>query len=487
MNEWVGVWLKPMNWRVGGVFVRDGKARVFAGVAATALLWLYLYAGQGAGVLPIATDGGLLLRICVPIGLISAFVVLLLNPRLLCGGWIRKAVSAGLVIVLLATQFCVFMIDSSSLPKAFYYGAFLLRGVVVAFVYAQMAPLLFKMSSIHAAISLTGAMAAAGVASFAFGYMPPDIVDAVLCGCLVAALLLFLLVPIEDEPRFDTRAMFRDFEETRPLFCELFFLSVIYGFFVMFATIVASRGFMAPVLMIWSYFVPSAVLLLMVIALRKRVDFLTVRWIVIPLVTVVLVPMLVLDVSGWIVCLAVILALFQVIESSSALGLAEVAREHDLPPVASVALLRVFGTAGLLLGRVVSMGVFSNADDIAAIAAPIIAALTVMLILWRSLVSNGINEVPFKVSPAQEASRLSDDAGREESFERRCSTLAEGYGLSSREAEVFALLAKGRTAEHIGKQLYVSENTVRSHIQRIYRKMGVHSRQELLDAVDGSD
>ena len=31
----------------------------------------------------------------------------------------------------------------------------------------------------------------------------------------------------------------------------------------------------------------------------------------------------------------------------------------------------------------------------------------------------------------------------------------------------------------------LSENTVRSHVRRIYNKLGVHSKQELLDLVEG--
>lgn len=49
-------------------------------------------------------------------------------------------------------------------------------------------------------------------------------------------------------------------------------------------------------------------------------------------------------------------------------------------------------------------------------------------------------------------------------------------GLSDREVEVLTKLDGGETARQIGAELYVSHETVRSHLKRIYRKLGVHDR-----------
>jgi DNA-binding NarL/FixJ family response regulator len=49
-------------------------------------------------------------------------------------------------------------------------------------------------------------------------------------------------------------------------------------------------------------------------------------------------------------------------------------------------------------------------------------------------------------------------------------------GLTSREVEVLALLASGRTNKQIGRQLFVSPRTVGHHIQHIYRKLDVSTR-----------
>ncbi|MEG0324307.1 MAG: helix-turn-helix transcriptional regulator, partial [Raoultibacter sp.] len=58
------------------------------------------------------------------------------------------------------------------------------------------------------------------------------------------------------------------------------------------------------------------------------------------------------------------------------------------------------------------------------------------------------------------------------------------YGLSARETEVFELLAKGRNRVFISKALFISDNTTRTHMKNIYRKLDVHSQQELIDLLE---
>ncbi|GAA1784787.1 response regulator [Agromyces lapidis] len=53
---------------------------------------------------------------------------------------------------------------------------------------------------------------------------------------------------------------------------------------------------------------------------------------------------------------------------------------------------------------------------------------------------------------------------------------ASGERLTVREAEVLALVAEGRTNREIGKTLFLSEATVKSHLVHIFTKLGVGSR-----------
>lgn len=69
-------------------------------------------------------------------------------------------------------------------------------------------------------------------------------------------------------------------------------------------------------------------------------------------------------------------------------------------------------------------------------------------------------------------------------FRRQCEHLAKRSSVSNREMEVLMLVAKGRSASRIANDLSVSLATVNSHIHHIYQKLGIHSRQELIDLIE---
>jgi len=52
-------------------------------------------------------------------------------------------------------------------------------------------------------------------------------------------------------------------------------------------------------------------------------------------------------------------------------------------------------------------------------------------------------------------------------------------GLTETESRVAALVARGRTNREIASAMFVTENTVQTHVRHIFRKLGVRSRTEL--------
>ena len=58
--------------------------------------------------------------------------------------------------------------------------------------------------------------------------------------------------------------------------------------------------------------------------------------------------------------------------------------------------------------------------------------------------------------------------------------------LTERERQIVALLLKGRTYKLIAAELYLSENTVKTHVKNIYAKLNVSSRAELFNKFDPS-
>jgi DNA-binding NarL/FixJ family response regulator len=58
-------------------------------------------------------------------------------------------------------------------------------------------------------------------------------------------------------------------------------------------------------------------------------------------------------------------------------------------------------------------------------------------------------------------------------------TLQARFKLSRRELEVTHYLSRGLSDNEIGERLYISRQTVHTHIKNIYRKLGAKSRVEL--------
>ncbi|EST24283.1 LuxR family transcriptional regulator [Streptomyces roseochromogenus subsp. oscitans DS 12.976] len=53
---------------------------------------------------------------------------------------------------------------------------------------------------------------------------------------------------------------------------------------------------------------------------------------------------------------------------------------------------------------------------------------------------------------------------------------APGTSLTRRETEVLALVAEGLSNQAVGRRLHLTEGTVKSHLARVYTKLGVDSR-----------
>lgn len=88
-------------------------------------------------------------------------------------------------------------------------------------------------------------------------------------------------------------------------------------------------------------------------------------------------------------------------------------------------------------------------------------------------------EEPSEETPLSEESQIERDHFRE-----RCEAVANTYLLSRRENEVMYYLARGYKSSFIQQQLYISEGTAKTHIRHIYRKLDIHSQQELIHLID---
>ncbi len=131
------------------------------------------------------------------------------------------------------------------------------------------------------------------------------------------------------------------------------------------------------------------------------------------------------------------------------------------------------GFAALFAGEI--LGVLAGAGALAAFggagSAPVLVTLAGVAALYAYLF----------LFTDRDLAALSVVVSKSDRFGEACARIAASAKLSKREAEILPLALRGRTAERIAGEFFISKNTVDTHLRRIYAKCGVHTRQELID------
>lgn len=134
--------------------------------------------------------------------------------------------------------------------------------------------------------------------------------------------------------------------------------------------------------------------------------------------------------------------------------------------------------AGIVLRRQMqASGAFGEAAMMWAISVVGLVAVVACVLLWHSERAVTSDWGATGIDPA---SGLQVKSARGLLFER-LDDLSERCGLTPREKDVLTLLAQGRDYAEMEGELFVSHNTLKTHVHHIYAKTGVHSRQELLE------
>ncbi len=161
----------------------------------------------------------------------------------------------------------------------------------------------------------------------------------------------------------------------------------------------------------------------------------------------------------------------------------EVFRSRSTQLVAWAALVFAAPRPGVLLGSLAASAVAVN-DQFAFAQMTIIAfALLYLILLGVWLLKTREKRA------ADRAIRKRDDLikrylrARDDLQNLSCEELAQKHRLTKRETEILKLLAQGRDAAYIERTLFLSRNTVKSYTKSLYAKLGVHSKQAVIDLV----
>ena len=177
------------------------------------------------------------------------------------------------------------------------------------------------------------------------------------------------------------------------------------------------------------------------------------------------------------------------------------AQGAQLPARFIAGLLVLVGAESL--GSVLGSGIAPNVAQDSDASLAIVCLVVVYLLLMAGMLSFDRGQVAARreqqrqegaapvgtraFPPRQESSQDAPANARLTETRAELERLAERFQLSARETQVFELLAKGRNREHISKTLFISDNTTRTHMKNVYRKLDVHSQQELIDLLEASE
>lgn len=187
---------------------------------------------------------------------------------------------------------------------------------------------------------------------------------------------------------------------------------------------------------------------------------------------------------------------FECFNIISTMLVATVARRDKQAPFGSLLLGRLFQNAGMAAGSVTGgiLAAFELFKDKSLFTFLCLGSALVFIVIASTLLRDEVL-FGYRIDEGQ-GRKSADDApteapretvvlpSSEEIFQEKVQRVCARYKLTARETEVFFLLAKGRSNKLIQERLVISPHTVDSHISHIYRKCGVHSRQEIMDFIE---
>ena len=194
--------------------------------------------------------------------------------------------------------------------------------------------------------------------------------------------------------------------------------------------------------------------------------------------------------AGKIICGSVSIAAFAYVTLMEWTGQVVKNAEFQLFPLHRFALGRLAQWLGFLIGAFIAYIMFYHSALSPLPLMLVVCILAVLIITAFVIYDNSKDEEEdqlLDVVLGDPTTLIIDPPKNAAPFRERCDALIDKFQLSSREAEVFRYLAKGRNAEYIQQKLYISANTVKTHISHIYKKMGINNQQWLIDLVDERD
>ncbi len=164
--------------------------------------------------------------------------------------------------------------------------------------------------------------------------------------------------------------------------------------------------------------------------------------------------------------------------------LANLAFRFGIPTLRMFAIARACSEAAIFSGVIIrrfleGSGLSQDGTVLLISACAGVVVVCVCVLLWRSerAVNADWGAAGIEVASGERV------MGPRERLILRCEQLARTHGLTARETEVLTLIAQRKTRSEIEQELFLSQNTVKTHVRHVYAKLGVHSKSDVYELV----
>lgn len=169
-----------------------------------------------------------------------------------------------------------------------------------------------------------------------------------------------------------------------------------------------------------------------------------------------------------------------------ALVLHNARRKHlPLSTMMCAYLVIIIFAPNMVSASTLHLGIFESAADIVLLGTMTVSALIVCIVLNLMLAvllfgGKRDTEPAHELTPAAVVTTTVATDPLEDAF----TAFQHEHELSDRQMDVVRLAYRNWTSKRIGEELFISEGTVKTHLKTIYKRTDLHSKQDIIDAVD---
>lgn len=410
----------------------------------------------------------------------------------------RRVDVASAVCMACAAFFLTFPLPLSGASTTFL-GA-VLGGVSVGWTYARWAEFYAELDIHYAAPLVLLTMALGSLAKTVVDLLPPAPATVVLvCMPIVAYVTLYrstasVRPALEPYRYYNSRTIMSLWRVGFGIAVYSFTVGVIQS---MPLAQLASTGVVAIVAKHAGEIVVALALLAWVVAFKRGLSFGRIWNLVLVLMATALIftPYLEDVLSGYLFTFVGVAQTFVIIILF--LALADIARHSSYQPITVFAAGWLAYTLPFSLGDILGESLQAITPDASMAMAAIVWLLVIVTLLFfdessagKRLIFTELNDEGDEDTPAKRFGAQQEALNEEKAADMlslRCTALAKELKLTPREHEILELMARGRSKTYIAEAFFISENTVRGHVKHLYAKLGVHSKQELVDRVEQTE